>query len=152
MAAWSVIFIDHFRVPFAGFYQNPNKPRILFKDALEELLRSTKLIMDGCTESPHGSTTSFAWALWPLLGRCSEGVTALSLGEPHGNMMKPILPGRYYFVRHCNICCNIKELISDPMETFSCGHVKSKLSPQVSIPEILQEAYGVCMYGHHYLG
>lgn len=126
MAAWNVIFVDHFRVPFAGLYQNPKKPRILFRDALEQLLRSTTLIMDNCAGSPHNSSLGLAWGLWPLSGACSEGVTVESLEERHGNMMKPISPGRYYLVRHCNICCNIKELLQDPLETFSCGHVKSE--------------------------
>lgn len=129
MAAWNVIFVDHFRVPFAGFYQNPNKPRILFRDALEQLLRSTTLTMDNCTGSPHESSAGLAWGLWPLGGMCSEGVTAGSLDDFHGNMMKPISPGRYYLVRHCNICCNIRELLTDPMETVSYGHIKSKLIP-----------------------
>lgn len=127
MAAWNVIFVDHFRVPFAGFYQNPKKPRILFRDALEQLLRSTTLTMDNCTGSPHKSSASLAWGLWPLGGMCSEGITVKSFEQFDGNMMKPIYPGHYYLVRHCNICCNIRELLIDPMETFSSGHVKSKL-------------------------
>lgn len=126
MAAWNVIFVDHFRVPFAGLYQNPEKPRILFKDALDQLLRSTTLTMDNCTGSPHELSAGLEWALWPLGGMCSEGITVKALQELHGNMMKPIPIGRYYLVRHCNFCCNIKELLNDPMETLSCGHVKSK--------------------------
>lgn len=148
MAAWNVIFVDHFRVPFAGFYQDPNKPRILFKDALDQLLRSTTLTMDNCTGFPHGSSTSLSWALWPLGGMCSEGVTVKSLGALQGNILKPISPGRYYLVRHCNICCNIKELIKDPMETYACGHVKSKLSLYVDIPETVQRSciiYMMCI-------
>lgn len=140
MAAWNVIFVDHFRVPFAGLYQNPKKPRILFRDALEQLLRSTTLTMDNCTGSPHNSPAGLAWGLWPVSGMCSEGVTveSESLRDLHGNMMKPISPGRYYLVRHCNICCNIKELLKDPMETFSCGHVKSKLIPRVDTRIMVQ--------------
>lgn len=140
MAAWNVIFVDHFRVPFAGFYQDPNKPRILFKDALDQLLRSTTLTMDHCTGSPHLLPSSLAWALWPLGGMCSEGVTVESLEAVHSNMMKPISPGSYYLVRHCNICCNIKELIKDPMDTFSCGHVKSKLSLYIDIQNTVQRS------------
>jgi hypothetical protein len=147
VAAWNVIFVDHFRVPFAGLYQNPNKPHILFKDALDQLLRSTTLTMDNCTGSHESSATgSLAWALWPLSGMCSEGVTVESLEERHGNMMKPISPGRYYLVCHCNICCNVKELLKDPMETFSCGHVKSKFISPIETRDVLQKAYGICMY------
>lgn len=131
MAAWNVIFVDHFRVPFAGLYQNPKKPRILFRDALEQLLRSTTLTMDNCAGSPHDSSVGLAWGLWPLSGTCSEGVTVEFLEERHGNMMKPISPGRYYLVRHCNMCCNIRELLEDPLETFSGGHVKSKPIPLI---------------------
>lgn len=138
MAAWNVIIVDHFRVPFAGFYQNPRKPRILFRDALEHLLRSTTLTMDNCTGPPQESPAALAWGLWPLGGTCSEGVTVESLEESHGNMMKPISPGRYYLVRHCNICCNIKELLNDPMETLSCGHVKSELSPLLISQNMVQ--------------
>lgn len=142
MAAWNVVFVDHFRVPFAGLYQNPKKPRILFLDALNQLLRSTTLTMDNCAGSPHDSSAGLAWSLWPVSGTCSEGITVESLEEPHGNMMKPISPGRYYPVRHCNICCNIKELLKEPLETFSCGHVKSKsillVAAQITVrtPEI----------------
>lgn len=127
IAAWNVIFVDHFRVPFAGFYQNPKKPRILFRDALEQLLRSTTLTMDNCTGSPHKSWASLAWGLWPLGGMCSEGITVKSVEQFDGNMMKPISPGHYYLVRHCNTCCNIRDLLINPMETMSSGHVKSKL-------------------------
>lgn len=126
MAAWNVIFVDHFRVPFAGLYQNPEKPCILFKDALEQLLRSTTFTMDNCTGSSHDSSAALAWGLWPVGSMCSQGITVEALHERHENMMKPIPVGRYYLVRHCNTCCNIKELLDDPMETLSCGHVKSK--------------------------
>lgn len=146
IAAWNVIFVDHFRVPFAGFYQNPKRPRILFKDALDQLLRSTTLTMDNCTGSPHESSASIAWALWPLGGKCSEGVTVESLDELHGNMMKPVSPGRYFLIRHCNICCNIKELLQDPIETSSSGHVKSKLIPHLETRDMMQNACGICMY------
>lgn len=128
MATWNVVFVDHFRAPFAGFYQNPRKPRILFRDALDQLLRSTTLTMDNCTGSPHEPAGGLSWALWPLGGMCSEGVTVESLDALHGNTLKPILPGCYYLVRHCNICCNIKELLQEPLNTLSCGHVKSRLT------------------------
>lgn len=145
MAAWNVIFVDHFRVPFAGLYQNPKKPRILFRDALEQLLRSTTLTMDNCTGSPHESPAALAWGLWPLGGMCSEGVTMESFEQSHDNMMKPISPGHYFLVRHCSICCNIKELLDDPMETLSSGHVKSKLSVLLML-KIWYKTYGITVY------
>lgn len=129
MAAWNVIFVDRFRVPFAGLYQDPKRPQVLFRDALDQLLRSTTLTMDKCTGSPHESSVGLAWALWPLGGLCSDGLTAEALDGMHGNMMRPIALGRYYFARHCNACCNVKELVDDAMKTFSCGHIKSKWIP-----------------------
>jgi hypothetical protein len=126
--ARNVVFVDHFEVPFAGFYQNPTNPHILFKDALDQLLRSATFTMDHCMGFPHESSAVIAWSLWPLSGKCSEGVIEGSSDKLDSSMMKPIPPGGYYFIRHCYYCCNITELLEDPLKTSSLGHVKSKVN------------------------
>lgn len=98
-SACNVFFLDSVGAPFAGLYQDPKLPLLLFQEALQELVHTFHLQFEECPRLG-------AWILLPCgqrhtfdLGEPVHGVLAVDVYSEKGNMMKPIQPGSYYVLR-----------------------------------------------------
>ncbi|KAJ4391790.1 hypothetical protein N0V93_005410 [Gnomoniopsis smithogilvyi] len=95
----NVLFLDVLGIPFAGLYQDRTRPLVLFRQALQELLNAFDIEFEGSEKLEFWELLPSDQMCAPSSGEPRDGVLAKDLYSKEGNMMKPILPGKYYLYR-----------------------------------------------------